>query len=255
MNLIPIGVKSVKEGPVPDDGTMGTVLADIGPTYKGTVSLVEDAASVFNVMVEEQDDPIYQFFTKGTKKFAFSLPDYTPETIQRVKGGDVIDGTWMEPDNVPVIERSYQIITQTDVLFEIPRMGISAVINGKMQKDAVGLLDIVGTPLKPEGPGVKIIMISKYAKPTTSAGNAQNVAVNNANLVGTATAFRGDITDIAWSIDTKVVGSNPVFGTPDALNTTVNGLSVSGVYKFRLTVTDENGYSNSATVQVTVALA
>jgi hypothetical protein len=253
-NLIPIGVKWVKRGPIPDDGTMGDVLSLIGPTYKGSVSFVESAASEFNVMVEEHDDPIYQFFTKGAKKLAFSLPDWTPEVLVVVKGGEVVNDAWQAPDNVPIIEESYAILTQTDVLIEIPRLSVSAVLNGKLQKDAAGLLDVLGTPLKPEDAATKSVQISKYQAPVVNAGNAQNIAVDNANLVGTAAAYRGDISTISWTVDTKPVGAAPVFGTPNALNTTVNGLSVDGLYKFKMTVTDENGFSNSALVSVTVAL-
>lgn len=255
MSLIPIGVKWVKRGPIPNDGTMGIVLSKIGPTYKGSVSFVEDAASAFNVMVEEQDDPIFQFFTKGGKKLAFSLPDWTPEVLQIVKGGEVVDNVWQEPDNVPIIEESYALLTQTDVLMEFPRMGINAVLNGKLQKDAAGLVDVFGTPLKPTGAGVKPVMISKYLPPVVNAGDAQNVTVDNANLLATATAYRGDISTIAWSVDTKPDAAVVVFGTPAALGTTVTGMTVDGLYKFKVTVTDENGFTSTGLVSVTVAIA
>lgn len=255
MSLIPIGVKWVKRGPVPNDGTMGTVLSKIGDTYKNTVSFVEDPASVFNVMVNEQDDPIYQYFTKGAKKLAFSLPDWTPETLAIVKGGEVIDSVWYEPDGVPVIEESYAVLLQTDILMEFPRMGISAVVNGKLQNDDVGLLDVIGTPLKPEGAGVKPVMISKYLPPVLDAGDAQNVTVDHADLVATASAYRGDITDIAWTVMTKPAGATPAFSAADELATSVTGLSVDGVYTFKVAVTDENGFTSTDTVNVTVALA
>lgn len=252
--LISIGVKAIKVGPIPDDGTMGTVLAVLGNTYKDSASLKEDKQAVFNVDVEESDDPVKQFFTKGTKTLAFSLVDYTPETIAAVKGGSVVEGVWQDPDTANVIERAVMVISQTDLCIEIPRGSLTAVFNADLKKGAAALLDVSVTPLKPNGAGVASVNISQYALPVINAGAPLALAVANGNLVGTATAYRGDITTKLWTCTVKPVGAAaPGITTPAALATAITGL-VDGVYTFSLAVTDENGYSNTGTVQVTVAL-
>ncbi|MGZ3753581.1 MAG: PKD domain-containing protein [Mucilaginibacter sp.] len=256
--LISIGVKSIKRGPIPDDGTMGTVLTRLGNTYKDSASLKEAKPTVFNVQVEEQDNPVKQFFTKAAKTLAFSLIDYTPDTIQLVKGGTVVGGAWQEADNAVLIEECYQIITQTDLLIEIPRGSVAAVFNADLKKGAAALLDVEVTPLKPNGTdsNVPVTIVSQYKPPVVSAGADQpGVVAAVANLVGTATAYRGDISTIAWTCAVKPVGAAaPGITTPAALATGLTGL-VSGVYQFKLTVTDENGYTNSDSMTMTVAIA
>jgi hypothetical protein len=248
---ISIGIKSIKRGPIPDDGTMGTVLSILGDTYKDSASFKENKATVFNVQVEETDDPIYQFFTKSPKILAFALVDFTPATIKLVKGGTVVAGVWQEPDNAVKIEEAYQVISQTDLLIEIPRGSVSAYFNADLKKGAAALINMEVTPLKPNGAGVPAINISKYMPPVVNAGADQPaLAAASGSVTGTATAYRGAIVSKLWTVDTQPVGATTVLATPTALTTAVTGLAL-GITKLRLTVTDENDYSNSALVTLT----
>lgn len=258
MAEIVIGVKSIKRGPIPDDGTMGTVLSKLGDTYKDTASFIEADKTVFNVMVEENDDPDFQFLTKGAKTLSFSLIDHAPAVLQAVLGGTIseVDGAWEEPDSAPTILESYQVITQTGHLIEIPKGSVTAIQNDALKKGDVGLIAVKVTPLKPDGLGVKAVRRVKYQQPTVDAGADQpGIVADHANLVGTATAFRGDVATKVWTCTSKPVGApDPGITTPAALATAVTGL-VSGVYKFTLTVSDENDYTNSDSVTITAAIA
>jgi len=253
--VISIGVKSIKHGPIPDDGTMGDVLTQLGYTYKDSASLKEAAPTIFNVQVEEQDDPVQQFATKNAQTLAFGLIDYTPETIAAVKGGSVVNGAWNAPNNAPTIEEAYQVITQTGMLIEIPRGNVVGIINADLKKGAVALLDVTVTPLKPNAVGVPPVMISKYQPPVVDAGDDQpGIVAAIANLAGTATAYRGDIVSKVWTCKSKPAGAAaPGITTPAALNTGLTGLE-DGVYVFTLTVTDENDFTNSDDTTITVAL-
>ena len=98
-------------------------------------------------------------------------------------------------------------------------------------------------------------MISEYQPPVVDAGDAQNITVNHANLVGTADAYRGDIASQVWTCVSFPAGAIVAITTPAALATAVTGLTIDGVYRFKLTAKDSNDFSNSATIDVTVALA
>lgn len=254
---IAISVKSIKHGPIPNDYSMGTVLSVIGNTYKDSASFKENKATVFNVQVEETDDPIYQFFTKSPKTLAFGLVDYSPATIQAVKGGTVNNGVWGEPDVAVKIEEAYQVITQTGLLIEIPRGSVTAAFNADLKKSAVALLDVEVTPLKPLDPTVPAINISKYEPPVVTipaAANPVTTAALNA-VTATATAYRGTITTQAWALVSKPTGAaDPVISAPAALTTNFTGL-VDGSYTFALTVTDENEFSTTQMFTFTVALS
>ncbi len=252
---ISIGVKSIKCGPIPDDGTMGTVLTSLGLTYKDSASFKEDKPSTFEVSVEESDDPVDIFLTKGKKNLAFSLIDYTPETIQAVKGGSVVNSTWLEPLTLPRLEKSVQVISQTDILFEFPRINLSAAFNAELKKAGVALLDVTGAILKPNGLSVPAVKISKYQLPVVSAGVDQTITVDHATVTATATAFRGIIVGKVWTVVSKPVGAaDPTFTAAGALSTTINGL-VTGVYVLKFAATDENEYTGADTVQISATVS
>ena len=90
--------------------------------------------------------------------------------------------------------------------------------------------------------------------PAASAGGDQNITLptNTVNLVGTGTDPDGTITAYLW---TKLSG--PAAGTianATSGTTAVTGL-VQGTYQFELTVTDNNGATNTDIMQVTVNAA
>ncbi len=90
--------------------------------------------------------------------------------------------------------------------------------------------------------------------PTANAGANQNITLptNSVILSGSGTDVDGTITAYSW---TKISG--PAAGTitnPATAATAVTGL-VAGVYNFELRVTDNNGATDTDTMQVTVNVA
>ena len=163
--------------------------------------------------------------------------------------------TWNSPNAVAYIEKCVQIITKKNLLIEIPRLQVRATINAAMKKKGIDLIDIKAPILLPNNAAVAPISISPYAAPAVNAGVdiVPAAAATVANLVGTATAFRGTLTYL-WTVKTKPVGSNPVMATPAALANAISAMTVVGVYVFTLTATDSNGFSASDDVQVTYQL-
>lgn len=88
---------------------------------------------------------------------------------------------------------------------------------------------------------------------TVSAGADSAVTAATGSLVGTATAASPKtIVSQLWTQDS---GPNiAVLATPTALSCAVSGL-VTGIYKFRLTVTDSDGIQTSSVKQLTATVS
>jgi hypothetical protein len=259
MELRSFGLKSIKVGSIPDDGSMGTVLAPLGLTYQDSASLKEADPAVTDIFSEEEDFAVESFQDIGQVLLAFSIMDYTPEVLQILKGGTVVvvggKSQWQSPAAVVNIEKSVQIITKRDLLIEIPRTQMRAVINASLKKKGISLIDVKAPVLLPNYPGLSPLAICQYQPPVVNAGVDQvpAAAVIIANLVGTAAAFRGTLTYL-WTVKSVPVGAAvPVMATPAALANAVTVLTTHGVYVFTLTATDSNGYTSSDDVQVTTS--
>ena len=100
---------------------------------------------------------------------------------------------------------------------------------------------------------VTVVVKAVANAPTVTVETDQTITqpASTASLTGTATGNNGaTITSVAW---TQTGG--PVTATissPGSLTTSVSGLTTVGVYSFKLTATDNNGLTNSATMTVTV---
>jgi hypothetical protein len=249
---ISIGVKKILFQETDNTGTPLSVNpVQLGLTYKDSASFKEAAPGVFDVNVEESDDPVLQFFTKGKKTIAFGLIDYTPETIQSVKGGTVTNGAWSEPATIVAKEGILSIVSQTDQLMIFNRVSMTAVFNADLKKNAVALLDVTATPLLPISGGTPVV-IGPYVSPIANAGADAAVVLATYTLQGVATAGSFPIDTKVWTCVTKPLGaSTPGITTADLPHAALSGL-VNGVYVYKWTLTDINGFVSSDTVTLTV---
>lgn len=251
------GIKLMMIGDIPDDGTMATMLTKLPLTVGGTASLKEGEPSFTDIYAEEEFYAVESLpGDPADTILAFSIMDYTPETLQLLKGGIINqDGGWGASRDFSMIEKAFQIITKKDLLIEIPRARVSAIINALLSKKGIDQVDVKAMLLLPDNVDVQPINIVKYQLPVVNAGADQGaVAAANANLAGTASPFRGTAT-YKWTCKTKPNNAAAPGITSDTdLNTAVTGLE-TGVYVFTLTVTDSNGYVNSDDVQLTVNVA
>ena len=89
------GLKSLMIGDIPDDGTMGTVLAALGLTYLDSASLKEADPAVTDIFSEEEDFAVESFQQIGQFMLAFSIMDlYLQRPYWLLKVGTVttVDG-------------------------------------------------------------------------------------------------------------------------------------------------------------------
>jgi hypothetical protein len=88
--------------------------------------------------------------------------------------------------------------------------------------------------------------------PTVSAGSDQLISLptSSTTLTGSGTDADGTIASYAWS---KVSGPSAIsFGSASQASTSVSGLTVAGVYVFRLTITDNKGGISTDDINVLV---
>jgi alpha-tubulin suppressor-like RCC1 family protein len=93
-----------------------------------------------------------------------------------------------------------------------------------------------------------------HSNPTVNAGPNQTVALGaTATLNGSATANNGgSITSYVW---TQPSGTAATISSPSTASTTITGLTTAGVRVFTLTAFDNEGYSTSSDVTITVSPA
>ncbi len=96
---------------------------------------------------------------------------------------------------------------------------------------------------------IRVLPESSPIPPAVNAGTDRVLQLpqNQAQLFGSAQSFTGTITSVIWE---KISGPAPfIMENQNTINVTVSGM-VKGIYRFRLTATDNNGHSGSDDVRV-----
>jgi len=165
MAVVTLGLTKIEVGDIASDGGMGTTLAPLGLTFQDTCKFAQDDPEETEFFAEEVDDPIVIISRPGKVKFNFSIMDPVLATLKKLFGGTITgigdDEKWEAPDKFPNIEQSVKITPEMGLKFEIPRMKITAKINGEFSKKGLFLIEVAGTVLQPEKASVAKIMASK----------------------------------------------------------------------------------------------
>ena len=195
------------------------------------------------------------------KSISVSNPAAFSELLLQVKRDDgvivYINGTEVYRNNMPTGTVSFTTTASTNVrddgtavleanlaatLLVAGNNVIAAEIHQRSSNDADISFDLALTGI-----------LNSNNPPIAYAGNDQNITLpqNSTTLSGSAsTDSDGTITAYSWSF---VSGpSSPTISTPNNANTTVSAL-VAGTYIFQLTVTDNDGASNTDAVTVVVS--
>ena len=163
-----LGLASIEVGEIAADGGMGTKLQSLGYTYQDTAQMVTNDPTTTDFYAEEVDDPVVSISRAGSVQFKWSLMNPSVEVLQTLMGGTVTktgDGggennTWEAPDVAPTIEKSVKITPLQGLKFDIPRLRITAKLNGNFSKTSMVLVEVTGTVMKPDKEGIKKLSVS-----------------------------------------------------------------------------------------------
>lgn len=153
-----VGLKSIKLGAIAADGGMGTSLAALGVTFRGTATMETAEGQVFQFFSEENSDPEVEVFEKGITTVKWAIINLDPDALVKCLGGTVTGAgdakKWSAPDDPPAIEQSIEIQTAFGRKIEIPRAGIRARFTWNLSRSEIAQVAITATILKPEKSGL-----------------------------------------------------------------------------------------------------
>jgi hypothetical protein len=155
-----MGLSKIEVGDIAADGDMGTSLSRLGNTLQGTCNITQEDPETNDFFAEEFDDPAVTISRRGKTSLAFSVmnPDLT--TLQSCFGGTVTgtgsSAKWVAPVSLPSIEKSVRVTPQMGLIWEFPRMKITAKINGVFSRENVFVIEVTGTASQPSKTGVGI---------------------------------------------------------------------------------------------------
>lgn len=134
-----------------------------GLTYEDTCKMSQEDPETTEFYAEEEDDPVESIDKAGKITFTFSImnPDLT--TLNRLFGGEVATDIWSYPDTVSTVEESVIILPKKGLKFQIPRMKLTAKINGEFSKKGLLLIEVTGTVMKPKTSGLRKMAVGRVA--------------------------------------------------------------------------------------------
>lgn len=154
------GLKSVLVGVPTETGAMPAVLTELCRTYRNSFEFLEDTPELKEEFCDQDDDPVEVFSGRASKTVRFSTFDYSPETLVKLKGGEVVDEKWAEPTGTPAIYVALRAVTDTGLEFDFPKVRLMASFNAKIVKDSLALIEVLIKPVSP-GKGKSGLQIGK----------------------------------------------------------------------------------------------
>ena len=165
MNVVTLGLSKIlgKKGePTKGDFNEEGYTA-YGLTYEDTAEMMQADPEEQEFYAEEEDDPVDSIEKAGKITFKFSIMNPSVELLERLYGGEVVEDIFGYPDLVATIEESVIIVPRKGLKFQVPRMKLTARINGKFSKKGLLLIDVVGTIRKPKTSGLKKMYVKRVA--------------------------------------------------------------------------------------------
>jgi len=132
-----------------------------GLTYEDTCTMSQDDPETTEFYAEEEDDPVEIMEKQGKITFAFSIMNPELETLKRLFGGEIASDVYAYPDAVSTVEESVIILPRKGLKFQVPRMKLTAKINGEFSKKGLLLVEVAGTVMKPKTSGLKKMYVGK----------------------------------------------------------------------------------------------
>ena len=150
-----IGMTSIVAGPPAPDGGISTTMTPFGRTYRETASITQEDNQTQDFLVEEQDDPVESILLqKGATSIAWDVVDFDPLEMKRIWGGEVINDSWHEPENLPTIEMSVKLTPKIGRPFIYPRCSLTAILVYNATRKDIARIRITAKKMTPEKAGL-----------------------------------------------------------------------------------------------------
>ena len=148
-----VGVSFLGYG-TPGDGVAATEFTQCPIVEEGTVVFNFNDPTSVDFRAEGMKDPWESFDKAGdADSFEFGIPSPTPEEMKEFMGGEVKDGKWNAPVDIPIIRKLMKITTlpykdkQTEYIFALCK--ISAKISRAPSSEQTDLMLVRCTILTP----------------------------------------------------------------------------------------------------------
>lgn len=162
-NIVTLGLSKIlgKTGEPTAADFVETGYTVFGLTYEDTAKMSQADAESTDFYAEEEDDPVETIEKGGKITFTFSIMNPDTAVLKRLFGGEVAENVWAYPDAAASVEESIIIVPRKGLKFQIPRMKLSAKLNGEFSKKGLLLVEVTGTVMKPTTAGLKKIYATK----------------------------------------------------------------------------------------------
>lgn len=141
------GTKTVEMAPVTANGTMPLEAAwkELCKTYRDSVEIVDADPDIAEEFCDQVDEAIEVFIEAGKTDGKFSGYEYDTETLQKLMGGTVVNGTWTEGNNRGM-DMAIRFKTDSGHIIAYPVVKLFAKKNLKLVKKGVALIDVIFKP-------------------------------------------------------------------------------------------------------------
>lgn len=170
-----LGLSKIEIGDIAADGGMGQNLSQLGYTYKDSCTFTMDDPETTDFYAEEVDDPVVSISKAGKTTLAFQIMNPSVEVLAAMMGGtaDGTNETWDAPSELPSIEKSIRVTPEQGLMFEFPRMKITAKFDGNFAKSDMMKLSVTATVMIPEKEGVAKFHVSAIPAETPANGGGE----------------------------------------------------------------------------------
>ena len=147
------GIKGISYGTPTGAATMPGSLTPWVKTVKGSLTITEDEATVYEPRVEEKAAPVKVIVTEtGSLIARWRVYDLTPTEIKKFRGGETSgadDETYEAPSDIKGISLALGIECEEDVKFNIFKAAISTRIDGNISRDSLLEMEVTATAVSP----------------------------------------------------------------------------------------------------------
>jgi hypothetical protein len=152
-----IGLKKIVVGDVAEGvSSMPATMTAFGRTYKGTADFSSEEGTISDFFVEEDEDPYDSVVSqKGATTLKFCVAEWDNSSLVRIFGGttktenSTVDGKaytglakYVAPSDLVQKEFSLRVISQNNVVVDIPRAKVTAKFKWNLARTEVSQIDV-----------------------------------------------------------------------------------------------------------------